>query len=145
VAPGSYPGNKYTFPLSLTGPLTTHVIDWQKNRVAFSSVLGEDLVNPASLLQAWAYSGPFIPRENDNMVVVLDLWMDMGIPPSDGQEVEVIVADADLSTVCRPAALLACGDLVQGSTAGDGGRPGCFRAERRGRRLFEHTGAGVWE
>jgi len=122
AAPGTEPGNKYTFSLSLTNPLTTHIIDWQKNRVIFASFLGEDLQNPANLLQYWTYNGPYIPREHDNMVVVLDLWMEMGMPPADGQEVEVIIADAGLSTVCLPVAQLVCGETVQGSTAGSGAR-----------------------
>jgi len=122
VQPSSVSGNRYRFPLTLSSSTSTHVIDWRSDRAIFSSYLGENYNNPNNLLQTWTYSGPDLPLEKDNMVIILDLWMDDGSPPADGKEAEVIIADAGLSTVCISAARLACGETVQASTSGPGAR-----------------------
>lgn len=115
--PSHIPGNLYRFPLSPAPAATTHVIYWEKYRVGFSSYMGLDHNDPDRLLNSWSYTGPNIPRERDNMMVILNLWMDNGEPPLNEQETEVIIAGVHLSTVCRPAAQIACGETVTGNTS----------------------------
>ena len=61
--------------------------------------------------EQWAYPSVFgdpddIPLESDDVRIYLTVWQNDALPPSDGQEVEIIVAAADLPLP------LGCGDGV---------------------------------
>ncbi|HVN53723.1 MAG TPA: PPC domain-containing protein [Anaerolineaceae bacterium] len=109
---------RYQYAMALGGATTTtHVIDWHEGYINFASYLGTDHNNPASLLKAWSYTGAYIPTELDYPLIILDFWvndLDKGNVPAANQE--VIISDVEISTLCRPAADIACGQMVSAST-----------------------------
>jgi hypothetical protein len=89
IQPYTQAGNMHRFATLLQGSLSTHLFDWRKDVVQFSSYQGNP-ANPGDQIQAWTYSGADNPppgAENTR----LNLWLMNGSPPSDGQEVEVVV------------------------------------------------------
>jgi hypothetical protein len=82
------------------GTYTTHYLDWEPNSIRFKSFYGHYLEPPDPtsdyLIQDWYYQGSYVPPCNSQLVIVINLWLDGGTPPSDGQEVEVIITGADL-------------------------------------------------
>lgn len=120
--PASTLGNRHRFHLSLEEPLSTYLIDWQKNRVDYASYVGGSVNLPVNLLDSWRYTGADIPSVSEDVRVIIDLWMDGGSEPYYGQEYEVIVADAGISTVCFPVQEVGCGDTLIGRTDEPGSR-----------------------
>ena len=116
--PSTVKGNRFQYTMALgDAAATTHVIDWHEHQVNFASYLGTDHNDPAHLLNAWAYTGAYIPIESDNPKIIIDLWvndLDLGKVPA--SNLEVIIADVEISTLCRPIADLVCGATIQGST-----------------------------
>jgi hypothetical protein len=83
VQPYYRPDNMYRFTIQLNGDNSTHSFDWRNNSITFQSSYGHN--------ESWSYTGQDIPppgKENAR----INLWLFQGIPPSDGQEVEVVVA-----------------------------------------------------
>jgi hypothetical protein len=122
VQPAKLSTNRHRFSLPPSQPVSTHRISWQKTQVRFSSHLGADFRSLSSFLQSWSYSGDKVPLERDNLKIILNLWLDNGLPPENEEEVEVIIADAAISGVCLPATRISCGETVFGSTFGSGSR-----------------------
>jgi hypothetical protein len=120
--PAHLPGNKHPFRLSLVEPLSTHRINWQRDWVEYSSYVGGSANIPQNRLQTWTYFGEDIPSVSENVIVVIDFWMDAGVPPANGQEAEVVIADAGISTLCRPVSQLTCGETVSDRTDEPGAR-----------------------
>jgi len=90
VQPFDTPGNRHRFSLVQREITTTHVIDWQPNRVRFAS-FQESGGGPADLIDSYTVSGPAVPTEGAGRARI-NLWLDGGRPPSDGREVEVVIA-----------------------------------------------------
>jgi hypothetical protein len=74
--------HRLTLP-SGVGP-TLHGFTWRPTRIDFAS---SDLVGWD---HDWTYAGAGVPRTGDERVR-LNLWLFGGAPPTDGQEVEVVV------------------------------------------------------
>ncbi len=91
VQPWSTAGNRHRFNMTLQANRSIHSFDWNAARIQFSSIQG-DVPTPApgSLIESWQYTGADIPPEGATNTR-LNLWLLNGNPPSDGQEVEVIV------------------------------------------------------
>jgi hypothetical protein len=100
VQPWDTPGNIHRWCLALTKPCSTHCFDWSRRRVSFKSIQSDSpcVVPPANptALQSWEYTGDDIPppgQENPR----INLWLfnadgvGPGDPPSDGNEVEVVI------------------------------------------------------
>ena len=86
------------FPAELTGLYTTHYIDWHHSWILFKSIHDHYEEPPEEwyLIHEWLYTGDDIPKRGENLRIHINLWLFNGVPPSDGQEVEVIIAGADL-------------------------------------------------
>jgi predicted outer membrane repeat protein len=88
--------------MDLHGRYSTHYIDWQQDYVTFKSIQGhcEEPPHPDSLIHERTFTrdeNGDIPYESDSLRVHIDLWLMNGTPPSDEEEIEIVVADADLA------------------------------------------------
>jgi len=97
VQPWYHTGNLERFSLALNGTFSTHYMDWRSSYIQFKSIHGhyQEPPDPGFLINDWLYVGDDIPPEEGNLRIHMNLWLVGGNPPSDGQEVEVIIADAD--------------------------------------------------
>jgi hypothetical protein len=114
--------NKFPFNLSNLDPLSTHYIDWQDEQVVFSSYVGGGTTAQDNLLQKWTYKGEDIPHVSENVLVVIDYWLDRGVPPRYGKDDEVIIEDLEIPMVCIPQKQLYCEETVTGRTDAPGSR-----------------------
>ena len=89
-------GDQYSFDVALNGSYTTHAIDWAAARVDFESLHGfyDAPPNPDAVIAQWSTSNlNVIPAPEDEMRIHMNLWLMQGNPPTDGQEVEIIIHD----------------------------------------------------
>ena len=86
VQPYETNANLHRFPLPLRGEPSVHSWSWQKDGVDFLIARERD----GSLIQEWSYRGPDNPPVG-NEKVRINLWLVRGKPPSDGNEVEVVL------------------------------------------------------
>jgi hypothetical protein len=98
VQPWDKPGNREPFSMTLSGTHTTHYIDWSASAIQFKSIHGhyQEPPDAAHLIHEWLYVGDDIPTEEECLRIHINLWLYQGNPPSDGQEVEIIVKNAQL-------------------------------------------------
>jgi len=98
VQPWDRAGNREQFSMTLSGSNTTHYIDWSSAAVQFKSIHGhyQEPPDSAHLIHEWLYAGGDIPTKEERLRIHINLWLYQGNPPSDGQEVEVIVKNAEL-------------------------------------------------
>ncbi len=73
---------------------STHEINWGATSVDFRSIEGYD-PDTGVVIREWTYSDGGIPQEERHLRVRMNLWLDDGLPPSDRQEVEIIIASLD--------------------------------------------------
>jgi len=99
VQPGSIPGNIEPWTLAQSGTYTTHSINWQPSSIHFTSSHGHyDGEPPAGqLAHQWRYTGSTIPAAEQNLRIHINLWLNQGVPPADGQDVEVTVRDVQFT------------------------------------------------
>lgn len=92
VQPGSRPGNVKRFRLGLKGDESTHSFAWTEGSVLFESYRGlSDHPRPGQLIERWTCTSPDVPKAGGEKLHI-NLWLDRGRPPSDGAEVELVVA-----------------------------------------------------
>jgi len=98
VQPWDTPGNRDPFSMTLSTTDTTHYIDWSASSTHFKSIQGHHQEPPdaANLIHEWLYVGDDIPAEETCLRIHMNLWLYQGNPPSDGQEIEITVKDAQL-------------------------------------------------
>lgn len=85
VQPWDSPGNRYRFDAQLQEGRSTHGFAWQPDRVQFTST-----DNDGNITESWVYTGTSIPpagSENPR----INLWLLAGVPPSNGDEVEIVI------------------------------------------------------
>jgi len=90
IQPWDHPGNLHRFPITLSAGVSTHSFDWQASQVDFASV------QDSQPLQTWTYTGSDNPPPGNGNARI-NLWLMNGSPPSDGQEVEVIIQAFDFT------------------------------------------------
>jgi len=90
VQPYDRAGNLHRLTQPVGAAPTAHGFSWRSGSVAFAS---SDLVGWD---HEWAYVGSDVPRSGGE-TVRLNLWLFGGAPPSNGQEVEVVVEDFDFT------------------------------------------------
>ena len=92
IQPWVAAGNRHRFDLTLAGEPSTHCLVWSPGQVAFRSYDGAvDCPGTGeNALGAWTYSGPDVPPPGDENPRI-NLWLNEGAPPSDGQPVEVVI------------------------------------------------------
>jgi hypothetical protein len=91
VQPFNIPGHlvRLAVPSGLTN--STVLFTWETNQVNFQAMAGSYTPNPtsANVISNWSYTLTVPPTGDEN--VRLNLWLFNGSPPSDNQEVEVII------------------------------------------------------
>ena len=91
IQPYNLDGNLHRWQIFSEIDSSTHFFHWQKNEVSFLSASGHQISEPfESIIHSWNYWRDGIPVPG-NETVRLNLWLNNGIPPSDNQEVEVII------------------------------------------------------
>lgn len=88
----------HRFKLYEAGNKSTHVIDWRRDRITFSSHRGHgDVRAKRKLIEEWAYDGHGKPLP-DRTKVMINLWLFQGRPPSDMKEAELIIDSFEAET-----------------------------------------------
>lgn len=92
VQPWNVSGNMFRFNAQLTGNQSTHGFNWQPNTVFFQSLFGhQTFPGPINReIRSWTYTGGSIPPTG-NVNARINLWLFNGTPPSNDQEVEIVV------------------------------------------------------
>ena len=85
-------GQVLRFGLPATSTNTTHSFIWQSNSIAFRSLNGGFSASPAAsnILQSWTNSTA-IPAGGEQ--VRINLWLNHGTAPDNGQPVEVVISN----------------------------------------------------
>lgn len=84
VQPGTIAGNTTLFPTPTGASPSTHRIQWTPTQTGFTSNVS------GTTLNKWTYTGPnnFVPGSE---VAHINNWLIDGLPPSNGQEQELII------------------------------------------------------
>lgn len=91
VQPWTRAGNRHRFGMALTGNASTHRFIWKPSQIQFDSWQGRNAPpGPADAIESWTYTGSDIPPAGGENARI-NLWLLDGKPPSDGQEVEVVI------------------------------------------------------
>ena len=92
VQPWDRTGNRHRFTMQAGYPETAHRFAWLSNRVDFASYAWDGLRQALGQeLASWTYAGPDVhPAGGENARI--NLWLLDGKPPTDGEEVEIVVA-----------------------------------------------------
>jgi hypothetical protein len=94
VTPPLIGGSSYT--LQLKGNVkTTSLFTWAPTSVAFTTLQGFQPGSVKKIIQSWSYqpNDPTTAIPQSPMPVHMNLWLDHGNPPLDGQSVEVVIRD----------------------------------------------------
>jgi len=87
VQPYDTPGNMHRFNMQQSEEESTHSFTWLEDRIKFQSIYDDST-------ELSTYTGQDIPQPgNENARI--NLWLSNGLPPSDGQEVEVVIKQFD--------------------------------------------------
>ncbi|MHB1306293.1 MAG: glycoside hydrolase family 16 protein [Limisphaerales bacterium] len=83
-----------SFAFRLEGDASTHRFAWSPGQIVFQSLNGHR-GDDRGELRRWSYTPPEPARQISRkpMPVHINLWLFKGLPPKDGQEVEVIIRD----------------------------------------------------
>jgi len=111
VQPYSKVGNIHRFTMPSGVVNSTHSFEWNSDHVSFSSYQGYP-PSLGPLIDSWTYTGPDIPPEGAGNARI-NLWLNNGTPPSNGQNMEVVIKafdhvpfpipNADTTGVFRPS------------------------------------------
>lgn len=95
VQPYDVPGNNHPFAVDLGGSYSSHSFLWQPDYIHFRSMHGHytEPPSPSFTIEDWRYTGASIPPESDDMKLHINLWLMSGLPPTDGEEAELIVSN----------------------------------------------------
>jgi hypothetical protein len=89
VQPWSNSGNRQRFDMALSSDYSTHSFQWSNSAILFSSYQGHT-PSLGDAIETWSYTGSDIPPAGTENARI-NLWLMGATPPSDGQNVEVIV------------------------------------------------------
>ena len=83
-----------SFPFTLTDDTSTHFFTWSPTEIRFVSTQGHRNDGKEEF-GTWVYAPEEAPRHisQQPMPIHINLWLFKGLPPKNGQEVEVIIRD----------------------------------------------------
>ncbi|MDB6064513.1 MAG: hypothetical protein JWR26_721 [Pedosphaera sp.] len=105
VQPYNLPGQwvRYQVPPNVTN--STHLFTWETNRISFQSMERSYSPGPVWLLSSYVFTNaPNVPQTGDENVR-MNLWLNNG-PPTDNQEVEVVVKSFQFVPLGPPQAAI---------------------------------------
>lgn len=85
VAPANQPGHGHAFDHGKAAA-TVHEFRWSATEVSFRSATTFGMT-----IDRWSYRGADIPSPGDEHTRI-NLWLQGGVPPSDGEEVELVLS-----------------------------------------------------
>jgi len=90
------PENMKRFPLKLSGDYSTHIINWQPDKISFQSYYGHYVALPENnfLIDQWQFDKQKLIDDNKYKIHI-NLWLVDNLPPSDLKEAELIIASLD--------------------------------------------------
>jgi hypothetical protein len=92
VQPWDLPGNRHRFDIEPQAGFSTHSFVWTPQSVQFLSFIGDaQSADPQDIVEQWSYTGVDIPPAGPGNARI-NLWLLGGTPPSNGQEIEVILS-----------------------------------------------------
>jgi hypothetical protein len=97
VQPFGTPGNRHRFPIALTGLYSTHSFKWEADQILFTSHQGS-MPSLGAQIDSWLYTGADVPPAGAGNARI-NLWLYNGVPPSNGQRVEVVIESFQHPTV----------------------------------------------
>jgi hypothetical protein len=102
VQPFTDPENMYRFPIELVDDDSTHLFHWYWGDVTFQSLFNHPELPPlpTDIIESWAYIGNDIPSSGEERAHI-NLWLFNSQPPSDEQDVEVIVKSFEFIPHCE--------------------------------------------
>jgi hypothetical protein len=80
---------RYRVPPGLTN--STHLFIWYTNQVSFQSQTGAYSAAATNLITSWVFTNTAAVPESGDENVHLNLWLVLGDPPTDNNEVEVVI------------------------------------------------------
>jgi len=101
VQPFDSPGHlrRYRVPPPLTN--STHIFQWETNRITFRSLTGHAaLPDSTNLFSQWTYTLA-VPPSGDEQVH-LNLWLYQGVSPAGGNEVEIVISRFEFVPLAPP-------------------------------------------
>ncbi len=94
VQPWDFPGHlmRYGVPAGLTN--SSHLFTWKTNQIQFESQRGGYSPNPepTNIISDWTFTDAAAVPQSGDENVRLNLWLIYGNPPTDGDEVEIVVS-----------------------------------------------------
>jgi hypothetical protein len=83
--------SRYRVPTGLAD--STHLFTWQSNSISFQCQSGSYSPNPAptNVVATWTFSNASAVPQTGDENARINLWLLFGHPPSDGQEMELII------------------------------------------------------
>jgi hypothetical protein len=93
VQPSQLASNKDSYNIELSNLQSSHWFNWQKDRIDFASVQGHSSTLPSqgNIIRQWSYTGSNIPPLSAENIKI-NLWLYQGKPPSNLQEVEMVIS-----------------------------------------------------
>jgi len=88
--------NMHKFNMSMNGDFSTHIIDWQANKISFKSFYGHKIALPdkSYLINDWQYAQKKL-IDDGSYRIHINLWLVDHLPPTDNKEAEIIVSSLD--------------------------------------------------
>ena len=115
VQPWNGPNNlfRFNFPSNDSNTMTM-VLDWQQESVYFNSFYGDFSIPPSErqVIESWTYEGNSVPQPGKENVRI-NLWLDEGSEPANGQEAEIVVKSFHF--IPPPGVEVSCDSLDFGS------------------------------
>ncbi len=103
VQPGSATGHRMRFTVPAGQTDSTHLFTWETNRVVFRSLRGaySPSPDPTNIIADWTFVFRGVPLAGDE-IVPMNLWLSQGDPPTDTNEVEVIIQSFEFVPLDTP-------------------------------------------
>jgi hypothetical protein len=80
---------RYRVPAGLTN--STHLFDWETNLVSYQAQTGAYSAAATNLITSWVFTNAAAVPVSGDENVHLNLWLVLGDPPTDNNEVEVVI------------------------------------------------------
>ena len=102
VQPFNDPENIHRFPIELVDDNSTHLFLWNGGSVIFQSLFNHPELPPtaADIIESWTYSGDVTALSGEEKAHI-NLWLYNGQPPSDGEDVEVVITSFNYIPLCE--------------------------------------------
>jgi len=81
--------SRYRVPAGLTN--STHLFVWETNRISFQSQTGAYSAFGTNLISSWVFTNAGAVPQSGDENVRLNLWLVLGNPPTDSNEVEIVL------------------------------------------------------